>query len=99
MKPNLDLPRPLRCLKKKTSRATTNQGKRAIALIETSADLSRAHSSASTSIQLNAHIYSNPSVQERLMLGGNETIQDRRARLEKELEELERKIEGKPHQA
>jgi hypothetical protein len=33
------------------------------------------------------------------MQGGNEICQDRRARLEKELEELERKIEGKPHQA
>lgn len=78
---------------------TTNQGKRAVALVETSTDLSRAHSSACTSLQLNAHIYSNPSVQERLMQGGNETCQDRRAMLEKELKELERKIEGKPHQA
>jgi hypothetical protein len=33
------------------------------------------------------------------MQGGNETFQDRRARFEKELEELERRIEGKPHQA
>jgi hypothetical protein len=75
---------------------TTNQGKRAIALIETSTELSSTHSSASTSLQLNAHIYSNPSIQERLMQGGNETFQERRARLEKELEELEKKIEGKP---
>jgi hypothetical protein len=74
---------------------TTNQGKRAIALLETSTELSSAHSSAST-LQLNAHIYSNPSIQERLMQGGNGTFQDRRARLEKELEELEKKIEGKP---
>jgi hypothetical protein len=75
---------------------TTNQGKRAIALLETSTELSSAHSSASTSLQLNAHLYSNPSIQERLMQGGNGTFQDRRARLEKELEELEKKIEGKP---
>jgi hypothetical protein len=33
------------------------------------------------------------------MQGVNETFQDRRARLEKELEELERKIKVKPHQA
>jgi hypothetical protein len=33
------------------------------------------------------------------MQGGNETFQDRSLRLQKELEELERRIEGKPHQA
>jgi len=61
-------------------------------------DLFRAHSSTFTSLQLNAHIYSNPSTQERLMQGENETFQERRARLEKGLKELERKIEGKPHE-
>jgi hypothetical protein len=52
-------------------------------------------SSASNALHLNAYIYSTSSVQERLMQNNGETWQDRRARLEREMVDIERRIDTK----
>jgi hypothetical protein len=51
---------------------------------------------ASNALRLNAYVYSTSSVQERLMQSESETEQARRARVEKEMAEIERRIGGKP---
>ena len=56
-------------------------------------------STASNAPRLNAYIYSTSSVQERLMQNESETWQDRRARLEREMTETEKKIDGKSQHA
>jgi hypothetical protein len=52
-------------------------------------------SSASSALSLNAYIYSTSSIQERLMQNKGETGQERRARLERKMAEIERRMDGK----
>jgi hypothetical protein len=56
-------------------------------------------SSASNALRLNAYIYSTSSIQERLMQSESETEQAKRARLKREMTEIERRIGGKSQHA